>query len=468
MPEEIGYQTVSLPGWGQLVSETAETNPQLMWPASIDVFDKMRREDSQVGSVLRAVTLPIRKAKWMIDPAGADDEVVELVAGDLGLPVKGQTQVSPLRTRGRFSWAEHLRLAMLELVYGHSYFEQVYRIEGGRAHLAKLAWRPPRTISEFDIAPDGGLISITQHGTPTGRSATPITVDRLVAYVNDREGGNWVGQSLLRTAYKNWLLKDRMLRAQALTVERNGLGVPVYTGAPVPDKAASEDREKWEKSEKEAGLKLAKGFRAGEAAGASIPNGATLELKGVTGKLPDTDAPIRYHDEQIARAVLAHFLNLGTETGSWALGSTFANFFTDSLNAVAEHVADVTQQHVVEDLVDANWGSQARAPRLVVEPIGSEHPVTAEAIKALIDCGALTKDPALEAHLRATYGLPVLAAELASKGVPPEDASRRREKRGRGCPEGVPRHGPCAVETGRGTRADPSRRRQPHRRRSSG
>lgn len=44
----------------------------------------------------------------------------------------------------------------------------------------------------------------------------------------------------------------------------------------------------------------------------------------MSGDLPDTDAPIKYHDEQIARAVLAHFLNLGTQTGSWALGSTFA------------------------------------------------------------------------------------------------------------------------------------------------
>lgn len=406
MPEEIGYQAVSLPGWGQLVAETFETNPELMWPRSIDVFDKMRREDSQVASVLRAVTLPIRKAKWMIDPAGASEEVVELVAGDLGLQVKGRNPTAPLRTKGRFSWAEHLRLAMLELVYGHSYFEQVYRIENGQAHLAKLAWRPPRTISDFEVAPDGGLISIQQEGL-RGRKAVKIPVDRLVAYVNDREGGNWIGQSLLRTAYKNWLLKDRTLRAQALTVERNGLGVPVYTGAPVPDTASPDERERWQQSEKDAGLALATGFRAGEAAGASIPHGATLELKGVTGRLPDTDEPIRYHDEQIARAVLAHFLNLGTETGSWALGSTFANFFTDSLNAVAEHLADVTQQHVVEDLVDANWGASERAPRLVVEPIGAEHPVTAEAIKALIDCGAIVVDDGLKTHLRATYGLPV-------------------------------------------------------------
>jgi len=406
---ELGYQTLSLASWATLTDETFETNPDLMWPKSLNVYDKMRREDAQVGSVLRAVTLPIRSAAWVIDPNGAREEVVDFVATNLGLNVKGKDPIQPLRTRGRFSWGEHLRLALLELVYGHSFFEQVYRIEGDRAHLAKLAWRPPRTISDIKVARDGGLISIVQDGIlglGDGGGVT-IPVSRLVAYVNDREGGNWLGQSLLRPAYKNWLLKDRMLRAQALTVERNGLGVPVYTGAPVPESATGTERDAWEKSEKEAGLKLATGFRAGEAAGASIPHGATLELKGVTGKLPDTDQPIRYHDEQIARAVLAHFLNLGTETGSWALGSTFANFFTDSLNAVAEHVAEVTQQHVVEDLVDINWGETEPAPRIIVDPIGSEQPATAEAIAALVDAGIIRPDEPLEAFMRSAYGLPV-------------------------------------------------------------
>jgi hypothetical protein len=415
--DERGYQANTvLASWSALAAETTETNPELRWPKSLEVYDKMRREDSQVGSVLRAVTLPIRSARWSIDPAGASDEVVALIAGDLGLPVKGRSIEPPLRTKGRFSWGEHLRMALLELVYGHSFFEQVYKVEAGRVHLRKLAWRPPRSIAKIEVAADGGLIAIEQRGV--GSAPIRIPADRLVAYINDREGANWFGQSLLRTAYKNWLLKDRMLRAQALTVERNGLGVPVYEGAPVPDDAQGADREKWEKSEKDGGLELAKGFRAGEAAGASIPNGAKLTLMGVTGDLPDTDKPIRYHDEQIARAVLAHFLNLGTETGSWALGSTFANFFTDSLNAVAEHIQAITQQHVIEDLVDANWGESERAPRLVFEPIGSEHPVTADAIRTLIDAKAIHADESLEAFMRTAYGLPV--RDPIDETTPPE------------------------------------------------
>lgn len=408
MAGELGYQVGStIASWIALSIEAAETNPELYWPRSVEVFDRMRREDAQVGSVLRAVTLPIRSAKWKIDPASASDDVVQLVADDLGLPIKGVEPTPSLRTRGRFSWAEHLRLALLELVYGHSFFEQVYQFDetDKRQHLAKLAWRPPRTIANITVDTDGGLETIQQWGI-LGPNVT-IPVGRVVAYINEREGGNWLGQSLLRTAYKNWLLKDRMLRSQALTVERNGLGVPTYTAAPVPDTATAAERDEWLLSEKNAGLALAKGFRAGEAAGASVPNGAKLELLSVMGKLPDTNSPIRYHDEQIARAVLAHFLNLGTETGSWALGSTFANFFTDSLNAVAAHIADVTQQHVVEDLVDLNFGSDEPAPRIVFDPIGAAAPVTGEAINYLMLAGALTYDPTLEAAIRSTFGLPL-------------------------------------------------------------
>ncbi|MBF0939610.1 MAG: hypothetical protein HXK03_01860, partial [Schaalia georgiae] len=218
------------------------------------------------------------------------------------------------------------------------------------------------------------------------------------------------GQSLLRSAYKNWILKDRLLRIQALVAERNGLGVPVYTGAKPPENATSDEVQQWMAAEKEAGLKVAKSFRAGESAGASIPATSDLTLKGVTGDLPDLNAPIRYQDEQIARSVLAHFLNLGTETGSWALGSTFADFFTQSLNAVSQQVCDVTQQHVVEDLVDVNWGGGEPAPRLVVETIGKEHPATAEAIKQLVDGGIITPGEALDSHMRTLYGLPIETA----------------------------------------------------------
>ena len=161
-------------------------------------------------------------------------------------------------------------------------------------------------------------------------------------------------------------------------------------------------------SQQTSGLDLAKKLRSGEEAGAAIPNGAKLDVKGVQGTLPDLEKQIRYYDEQIARSALANFLSLGGENsrGSFALGETFENFFQQSLQATAQNVRDVLNQHVVEDLVDINWGPTVRAPRIVFDDIGSRHPVTAQAIYQLVMCGALLPEPALEEYLRTTYGLP--------------------------------------------------------------
>jgi hypothetical protein len=384
-----------------------ESTPELFWPLSVQVYDRMRRQDAQVGSVLRAVTLPVRSTQWRIDPDGCREEVVRLVSEDLGLPVKGEELRPTPRTRDRFSWDEHLRLALLMLTFGHAYFEQVYRIDDrGRARLRKLGPRLPRTISEIDIAQDGGLVAIRQRApeasSPSGigtfgssRADVVIPVNRLVAYINDREGGNWLGNSLLRQAYKNWLIKDRLLRVQAQTIERNGMGVPLYKG---PENPAAGDLEK--------GKALASAWRSGDAAGAAVAHGADLILRGVEGDLPDAEPAIRYHDEQIARAVLAHFLNLGTQTGSWALGSTFADFFLQSLTSVAKSVADTATQHIVEDLVDLNWGEEEPAPKIVFDKIGGEQQATAQAIKFLIDSGVVFPDRTLEESVRQTFNLP--------------------------------------------------------------
>jgi hypothetical protein len=392
--KEIGY--TQAPNYNWWLYEN-ETTPELVWPQSIYVFDQMRRTDAQVGSVLRAVTETLLRTPWRIDPAGAKPTVTKFVADDLGLPIVGRKPKPPPRLRDRFSWSEHLREALLMLPFGHSYFEQVYRVDesGDRAHLRKLALRPSKTIERIEVAPDGGLVSITQWWTNADVRPQAIPVDRLVAYIHAKEGGNWLGTSILRNCYKNWLLKDRLLRVQAQTIERNGMGIPLYIAQ---EGATPDDLDK--------GLDMAKAWRAGEAAGSAVPFGADLVLRGVEGTLPDAEPVVRYHDEQIARAVLAHFLNLGTQTGSWALGTTFADFFTMSLQTLAEQIRDVATQHIVEDLVDINFGEDEPAPRLVFDEIGSRQAATAQALKLLVDAGVIRPDQVLEDASRQQYGLP--------------------------------------------------------------
>ena len=397
---ELGYATSTYGWWGE-----GEHTPELRWPLSVEVYSRMCDQDAQVTSVLRAVSLPVLRTNWWLEKGSARPEVAQQIAEDLGLPVHGDTAqpAARRRMRDRFSWSEHLSHALLMLQYGHSVFEQVYRPDSGSLRLRKLAWRPPSTITAFNVAPDGGLVSIEQ---PSLGGGDPVVIpsERLVVYAHERRGGQWVGRSLLRPAYKNWLLKDRLMRVQAQTIDRNGMGIPVYE--------AGEDEEDLTK-----GLQMAMALRSGATAGAATRFGAKLRLMGVEGSTVDADPAIRYHDEQIARAVLAHFLNLGTQTGSWALGSTFADFFTLSLQSVAQHIADVVTQHVVEDLVDANWGPGEPAPSIGFEEIGSRQAATAQALKLLTDAGILHPDKPLEEALRQAHGLPV--ADPSTRTAPP-------------------------------------------------
>jgi hypothetical protein len=403
LEREIGHPGGSTDRTGALIEDSLDLVPDLLWPMSISTFSRMRR-DAKVRESLQAVTLPIRRARWEIDPNGARPAVVDLVAQDLGLPVRGSDEQQPVgRLRDRFSWDEHLRLALLELVYGHMPFEQVYRIlptgpSGAlQARLRKLAPRLPQTIAEIKVAKDGGLEGIVQHDAPRGPDRKPILlgVDRLVWYAHEREGASWQGQSALRSAYRPWRLKDEALRVWATSLRRNGIGQPVYHGA-----EGESDLSK--------GQDLARRARVSEVSGAAVPHSAKLTFEGVRGSLPDHREFVKLQDEEIAASVVAEFLKLGSsESGSRALGETFVDFFLHSLHAEAQHLADVATSHVVEDLVDLNFSEDEQAPRVVVDDIGTDHRVTAEAISQLLAAGALSPDDELEDYVRRTlYRLP--------------------------------------------------------------
>ena len=223
-----------------------EDNRELMFPQSSRTYSRMLREDAKVRSVYRAVTLPIRRANWQLERNGADEEIVAHVAQDLRLQVRGEAPNEPTaRQAGRVSWEKHIEHALYALAYGHMFFEQVYA-EGadGREHLVKLAPRWPGTITKINVAQDGGLESVEQgtYATELGqyRPAT-IPVNRLVAYVFDDIGSQWVGTSIFRPAYKHWRLKDELLRKEVQTIDRNGMGVPKARASEI---ASPEDQER--------------------------------------------------------------------------------------------------------------------------------------------------------------------------------------------------------------------------------
>ncbi|QMU22512.1 phage portal protein family protein [Gordonia rubripertincta] len=386
-----------------------ERVPELVWPHSVDVFKRMSAEDGRIASLLEAIYQPILRTQWRIDPNGAPDEVVEFVAANFGLPIVGADENKPtLRTRGRFTWTEHLEQALSMIEFGHAFFEQLYRLDDqGRYVLRKLAPRPPETIANIKVARDGGLESIEQYPAGVqvvgGPGAATIPVERLVAYVRKPRPGQWFGRSLLRPAYKHWLAKDELMRIEIATARRNGMGVPVAT---------STEQERGDAEAIKRYQRLASQFKGGVNSGVGLPNGADLKLLGVSGNLPDLRQAIEYHDKQMALAALAHFLNLD-KGGSYALAAVLKDTFDQSVQSTAETARSIAQAHVLEDLVDVNWGPETPAPRLVFDEIGQD--ATAATLQMLVNAGVLTPDDRLEAHERQQLGLPAADPDTAAE-----------------------------------------------------
>lgn len=421
---EVGYARAVERGYPLF-----DDNEVLQFPQSAYTYARMMREDAQITSVYRAVTLPIRRIKWQLDPNGADERVVALVAEDLRLRVRGEDPHKPESPRtGRVSWKKHLEQLLRALQFGHMFFEQVYEVgDDGLEHLVKLAPRWPGTLSKLEIGDDGGLEAIVQRRgrrTPQGtRKIDPIRipVSQLVAYVFDDLGGSWEGTSILRPAYKHWYLRDELLQLELIVLDRNGMGVPVYTGSDITN-----DPE----GDLERGQDIAQGLGSGEDSGAAVPAGAKLEIKGTTGQLVSPREAIKYHDNMIARSVLAHFLNLDGG-GSYALASTQADLFVQELQGIAEWVADTANQHVVEDLVHVAFPDyRGTMPLISFDPIASKTELGAGDLSQLVANGVILPDRDLEEHVRQYYALPPkqyseeeLAQVLADRNANNSDSS---------------------------------------------
>lgn len=408
-----GYVVASTPRVGDaffswLTADPFEKVAELAWPMSVSMYTQMENDDSRIGSLLGVTSKPILKTPKRIDPNGASEEVAEFVSRNLNVPLIGEDTVRrPGRRRGRFSYDQHLTEAVSPTnLYGHALFEQLYYPVSqdpdgkGRFWIRKLEPRPQWTIQKFNVAADGGLESVTQKAPVLAlvgsvNSAVPadIPINRLVVYTREMRPGLWWGKSLIRTAYKHWVLKNQLMRVQAAAAERNGLGMPTGT-------ASSDDPDEVREMKE-----MASAARAGMRSGIGLAAGQGFEFKGVQGALVDIQSMLTFHDKMMALEPMAHFLNLD-RGGSYALATVQQDPFTLAENAALQFFIRVANEHIIEDLVDINFGTDEPAPLLVADEIGAEQEATAAGLKMFVDAGLLSPDVLVEQTLRQRLGLP--------------------------------------------------------------
>lgn len=404
LPANLTTQQATGGTWsaGGQLQQLSEDVPELRWPFSVAVYDRMRK-DGKCASVLRASKLPVRSTGWhVVDSPDVRTEVVTFCRNELGLNEQGDSR---RRRRGQgIVWDHLLRHALLSLDFGHMFFEPVYQLgppgpndtlpAGNYAHLARMQPILPRTITGFNLDRLGDLVSIAQSTVGDSGRYTTVTLSRqlILPVINDQEGSDWSGTSLLRSAYKHWFMKDQLERLAMSIVERNGMGIPSAEYGPDMDRQET--------------LRLLTAARAGDLSGAAFPTGANFRLVGVEGQTVDPLPHIAYHGQEIARSVLAMFLDLGHDNGARALGDTFVDFFTIAVNAVIAHLEEVFTEGLVRDLVGLNFGDDEPYPEIKADSITPQAPLTAEAIAGMVSAGVITPDDSLQAFVRHTFGMP--------------------------------------------------------------
>ena len=377
---------------------------ELTWPRDLQIYDKMRRSDSQVQCMLLAMELPIRSTKWFVEPFSEDSkdkQVAQEVESNLfSGPPDGMTQ----------NWEDFLRLALTMLSFGHSIFEKVYKIdEHGFVKWKKFAQRPQKTIYDFLYDEHGGPEGIQQFKvTGSSYDLVNIPIEKLIIFSHRMERGDLKGTSVLRHAYKHWTIKDYIYKIMNIGIERNQVGTPVM-----------ELPEGYDNTDYERAKDIVENLRSAEKGGAVVRPGFILKLLESNRNMMDVMPYIEHHDLMILRGILAQFINLGSgDVGSYALSKDQSDLFLMTLNSTSRYIASIMNSYCIPQLVNYNWDVEGY-PKLNFQPIGQDFSQVGEVLSKLVQGRLLVPDENIEGWLREVMELPE-KAETAEPIAPPE------------------------------------------------
>ncbi|HUV08064.1 MAG TPA: hypothetical protein VMX75_10075 [Spirochaetia bacterium] len=369
--------------WGY--SKSGEYLSKLDSAAGRTIFDKMRRSDHQVKAVLGAITLPIRQADYYMEPGSEEKQDVEIA----------KTLEKALLEEMTITWDDTVRHALLMLPFGFSALEKVYEYRGGLILPRKLDPRLPQSVVGWKFDRKKHRLTHMAQRDIDGKKIE-IPIEKLLVFTTEKEGDNWEGCSILRSAYKGWYIKDTLEKINSIMHDRWGAGIPDMT---VP-KNVERGSDAWNQA-----VKLAEDIHANEKGYIVKNEGWLVDILGGKGEGKGTDVlgSIKYYDEAIATAMLAMFISLGTsKSGNRALGQTFFDAFLMSIQAWADYIAEVINRFCVRELVDLNWEVE-NYPTFKVKRVQS---LALEAIGYLVQTGALKWSEVLENDLRGMLRMP--------------------------------------------------------------
>ena len=396
--------------------------PALRGVNAVKAWREMTDNDPIVGALLFAIEKLILKVDWRVDPysdAGEDPTPADIEIAEF---------IDSCRHDLNESWSSLVSGILTMLPFGWSFHELVYKrrvgpnetdgtkrskFNDGRVGWRKIAYRAQETRWQWVFNEDGGIQAMVQWDPSTGRKAI-IPMEKALLFRTTTAKNNPEGRSILRNAFRPWYYKRRIEEFEAVGIERDLAGLPV---AYVPPQLLAADATDPQKAALNAIVDIVRGIKRNEQEGVVFPlaydeNGHTmfdLKLLASGGSRQfDTDKVIGRYDQRIAMTALADFILLGHENvGSFSLGTSKIDLFSTAIEAWAQAIADVFNDHGIPRLLKINGMDTSRCPKLCYGEIGAiDLSAISQFVASLSQAGAIVPDAPLEDWLRTMAGLP--------------------------------------------------------------
>jgi hypothetical protein len=335
----------------------------------------MLGRDGQAAALESVLTLPIRQAKWVIEPHRHDKGEAEFVHSVIASPVESGGMAIPMReVIGQMTAAQIYRKAFFEKVWG-------IRESDGKVSYQKLAFRPTATCevkrnaqtAEFDgfrqqVWLFGGQMKTQGQRTP---GYVDIPKQRSFVYIHGKHREPLVGTSELDLTYWCYQTKMKLLFLWYNFLEQQSLPkVIVYGQDQTEANSKADDIASMRQSGVVGWVRPAGGTDTGSP--------KSFEIMATDGKGADQFmAALNFLETWQTSSVLAGFTGLASLAtlgrGSMALSQDQSAFFLKSREAVTQEMQSAITHDVISPLVAYNFGAKASHPKFKFGPLTDEN-----------------------------------------------------------------------------------------------
>lgn len=417
--------------------------PELQGTRGMKAYREMADNDDTVGAIMFAIKMLIRHVSWSIEPCGdgtKDREAAEFI----------ESCMDDMQC----TWTDTISEILSFLVYGWSFHEIVYKRRMGKTRnrrtnskysdsligWQKLPVRSQDTLYQWEYDSKDNLKGMTQMPPPDFGLFT-IPIQKALLFRTESAKDNPEGRSILRNAYRPWYFKRRIQEIEAIGIERDLAGLPVFYAANDIDIWNAEDPEMVRLHSML--LRMVKNIRRDEYEGLVLPDGYRFELVSTGGTRQfDTNAIINRYDTKIAQTVLADFIMLGHEkVGSFALSSDKTELFSVAISSFLDIICETFNSQGIPSLIDMN-GSHFEG---ITDYPAMRHGDIEEKdiqkmgqyIRDMVGIGIVVPDDGLEDYAREIGGLPERTADTRvddprrtkqqNQSQPPEEDREKKD-----------------------------------------